>query len=346
MRLRFFVALGVLLSLALAPVAAQTGAKPTKANPAADAKRWTPLRTVDGQPDLQGTWDFRTVTPLERPSQFANKEVLTDEEAVEFARQRVEASDVDANRDKTARGLVNGAPATQDVASAYNDFWYDRGTKVVSTNRTSLVVDPPDGRIPQLTPEARARLSAMDAARERPAAGPEDRGIGERCILGFNSGPPINPGGYNQNVQIFQTRDHVVIYNEMVHNARIVPLDSRPFGNIRQWTGVSRGRWEGQTLVVETKNFSRNTNFRGSSANLHLIERFTRANADTLLYEFTVTDPTTWTRPWTVQIPMTRSDAHIFEYACHEGNYGMEGILSAARAVEKAAADAANKTSR
>jgi hypothetical protein len=233
---------------------------------------------------------------------------------------------------------VNGAPASTDLALAYNDFWYDRGTKVVETRRTSLVIDPPDGRIPPLTPQAQARLDGRRAAGERPAVGPEDRSIAERCIMGFNSGPPIVPGGYNQNLQIFQTRDYVVILNEMVHNARIVPLDGRPVPDIRQWAGVSRGRWEGRTLVVETGRFHDVTAFRGSSPNLHLVERFTRVDPDTLLYEFTATDPTTWGRPWTAQIPMRMSDQPMFEYACHEGNYGMFGILEAARAVEEQAA--------
>jgi hypothetical protein len=265
--------------------------------------------------------------------------VLSDQEAEEFAQKRVEESNVDNNRGKTATGVANGATTTQDVTLAYNDFWYDRGTKVVGTKRTSLVVDPPDGKIPALTPEARSRLDRERAARERPAEGPEDRSVGERCIMGFNSGPPMVPGGYNQNMQIFQTRDHVVILNEMVHNARVVPLDNRPFGSIRQWAGVSRGRWEGNTLVVETRNFSGTTAFRGSSANLHLIERFTRVDKDTLIYEFTADDPTTWTRKWTAQIEP------LYEYACHEGNYGMEGILSSARAVEREAATARTKPS-
>jgi len=197
------------------------------------------------------------------------------------------------------------------------------------------VIDPPDGRIPPLTPEAQKRLEVRRQAAAQPAAGPEDRGIAERCIMGFNAGPPVVPGGYNQNLQIFQTPGYVVIVNEMVHNARIVPLTDRPLPNVRQWSGISRGRWEGRTLVIETKNFHHETAFRGSSPNLHLVERFTRADADTLVYEFTVQDPTTWTRPWTAQIPMRKSDQPMYEYACHEGNYGMFGILEAARAVEK-----------
>jgi hypothetical protein len=324
------------LTIASLPAITVAGQTAARAGAAPAASKWTPARTADGHPDLQGTWDFRTVTPLERPAELAGKEFLTAEEAAEYERRMVAARDADANRDKsTSRGIINGTQATADVALAYNDFWWDRGTRVVSSRRTSLIIDPPDGRIPPLTPEAIKRLAGMDVARERPAEGPEDRSVAERCILGFNSGPPMVPGGYNQNVQIIQAPGYVVIANEMVHSARIVPLDGRPHGSARQWVGTSRGRWEGDTLVVETKNFLRETALRGSSPAMHLIERFTRVAADTLLYEFTVTDPTTWTRPWTAQIPMTRTDELIYEYACHEANYGMTNLLKAARVVEK-----------
>ena len=300
-------------------------------------------RTPDGRPDLSGVWDFRTVTPLERPAELAEKEFFTEEEAAAFASQRVRESNVDLNRATTATGrkVVNGTTETVDLASAYNNFWWDRGDSVVGTNRTSLVIDPPDGRIPALTPEAEERAAERAALSQRITEGPEDRSLSERCIMGFNAGPPITPAGYNQNVQIFQTPDHVVLLNEMVHTARIVPLDGRPHGTLPQWAGDSRGRWEGDTLVVETTNFLRETSFRNSTANLHLVERLTRVDPDTLLYEFTVSDPTTWTRPWTAQIPMRRSESPLFEYACHEGNYGMEGTLSGARAIEKAATEAA-----
>ena len=299
-------------------------------------------QTPDGRPDLSGVWDFRTVTPLERPAELAKKEFFTEEEAAAFASQRVRESNVDLNRATTATGrkVVNGTTETVDLASAYNNVWWDRGDSVVGTNRTSLVIDPPDGRIPALTPEAEERAAERAALSQRITEGPEDRSLSERCIMGFNAGPPITPAGYNQNVQIFQTPDHVVLLNEMVHTARIVPLDGRPHGTLPQWTGDSRGRWEGNTLVVETTNFLRETSFRDSTANLHLVERLTRVDPDTLLYEFTVSDPTTWTRPWTAQIPMRRSELPLFEYACHEGNYGMEGTLSGARAIEKAAAEA------
>jgi hypothetical protein len=287
---------------------------------------------------MQGIWDFRTVTPMERPSEFANKAVLTPEEAAAYEKLMVESRNADTNRDKeTSRGIINGTPATADVALAYNDFWWDRGTKVVGNRRTSLIVDPPDGRIPSLTPEAQKRLEAMDQRRERPAEGPEDRSVGERCIMGFNAGPPWAPGAYNMNVQIVQVPGYVTLMNEMVHNARIVPLDGRPHGNIRQWAGTSRGRWDGDTLVVETKNFSKETSLRGSGPNLQLIERFTLVDPKTLMYEFTVNDPTTWTKPWTAQIPMMKTQDQIFEYACHEANYGMTNLLKGARLVEKEA---------
>ena len=295
-------------------------------------------RSPDVHPDLRGVWDFRTVTPLERPAELAEQEFLTEEEVAAYEVQRVQERNADLNRETTVtnRRVVNGTTETADLRLAYNDFWWDRGTRVVGTHRTSLVIDPPDGRVPVLTPEGRSRAEARVARSRRPTEGPEDRSLSERCITGFNSGPPMVSGGYNQNVQIFQTADHVVLLNEMVHNARIIPLDGRPHGTVRQWTGDSRGHWEGDTLVVDTTNFLRETSFANSSSNLHLVERFTRVDADTLTYEFTVEDPTTWTRPWTVQLPMIRSDQPLFEYACQEGNYGMTGTLTGARAIEAA----------
>jgi hypothetical protein len=258
--------------------------------------------------------------------------VLSDQEAAEFEFKNQRNQD---NREATAVGVVNGQRSNADVERAYNDFWWDFGRNIVSTKRTSLVIDPPDGRIPPLTEAAQKRAAARRELRERPAHGPEDRGVGERCILGFNAGPPMAPSAYNNNVQLVQTRDYVVIHNEMVHNARIVPLAARPHGTLPQWNGDSRGRWEGDTLVVETKKFLGETAFQNSSDTLQLVERFTRVNADTLIYEFTVNDPTTWTTPWTAQIPMMRSDELIYEYACHEANYGMSNLLTGARFIEK-----------
>ena len=300
------------------------------------------VRTLDGQPDLSGVWDFRTVTPLERPRELADKAFFTDEEAAAFASQRVQARNVDLNRATTvtARGVVNGTPETVDLAAAYNNFWYDRGTTVVETRRTSLVIDPPDGRIPTLTPAARKRAATRAALSQRITEGPEDRSLGERCIVRPKAGPPMTPAGYNNNVQLFQTRRHVVILNEQIHDARIVPLDGRPHlpPHVRQWMGDARGHWEGGTLVVETVNFNDRKVFRGGGEEMHVVERFTRVDEDTLDYQFTVSDPRSFVGPWTAQLPMRRSLDPIYEYACHEGNYGMEGTLSGARAVEKTAA--------
>jgi hypothetical protein len=308
----------------------------------APAKRSNGLRTADGHPDLQGVWNFSTVTPLERPSELGGKQVLNDDEAAEFEQQEAEKADHDKN-----------APA--DIVGNYNEFWYDGNKKVVGTKRTSLIVDPPDGRLPPLTAAAQKKDAAVTEARRgvgrhepTPGGWVEDLGPGGlqvRCIVGFNSGPPMTPAAYNQNVQLFQTPQYVVILNEMIHNARIVPMDGRPHGKLRQWLGDSRGHWEGETLVVDTTNFLRETAFLGgkTTPNLHLIERFTRVDADTLLYEFTANDPAVWTRPWTAQIAMAKSDQGMYEYACHEGNYGLLGILGGARAKEKAAANRSNQ---
>jgi hypothetical protein len=321
------------VALAAVSVAGQSPAGTPKSKPAA-AKKAIP-RTPWGHPSIDGIWDFRTVTPLERPAEFAGKAVLTEQEAAEYERKTVDSRNADKQRDTATRRQVNGTAETEDVALAYNDFWWDRGTKVIGTRRTSLIVDPPDGKIPPLTAEGKQRLDAEDAVRERPAHGPEDRSVGERCILGFNAGPPMSPGAYNMNVQVFQTPDYVVLLNEMVHNARIVPLDGRPHAPVPQWSGDSRGHWEGDTLVIETKNFYQTTSLRGSGPKLRVTERFRRTDADTLVYEYTVNDLTTWTKPWTVEMPMVKTEGPIYEYACHEGNYGMTGLLSGARAVEK-----------
>jgi hypothetical protein len=284
-------------------------------------------RTPWGDPDLQGLWTNATITPFERPAEFSGKPVLTEQEAAEYESQTLRARDAD-NRS-------GGTEA--DLGRAYNQFWYDRGTKVVETRRTSLVVDPPDGRVPALTAEAQQRAEARVAARRRsPADGPEDRSLAERCILWPTAGPPMIPSGYNNNYQILQAPGYVVILVEMIHDVRIIPLDGRPHApsNIRQWMGDSRGRWDGNTLVVTTTNFTDKTNYRGASQNLRLVERFTRTDADTINYEFTMDDPSAFSRSWTAAIPMTKTEGPIFEYACHEGNYGMTNLLSGARAEE------------
>jgi hypothetical protein len=292
------------------------------------AKTWTPPRTPDGHPDFQGIWSNATVTPLERPAELAGKAVLTSQEAEEFVQQTIQRTNAD-RRD-------GGTEA--DVGRAYNNFWYERGTSTVKTHRTSLIIDPPDGRIPALTSQAQQQQAARaERRRLHPADGPEDRRLSERCLNWGTAGPPMLPGAYNNNYQIIQTPDTVVIFNEMIHDARIIPMDTRPHApsGIRQWLGDSRGHWEGDTLVIETTNFTDKTAFQGATENMRLTERFKLADRDTLLYEFTVDDPAAFTKPWTAQIPSTRTDGAIFEYACHEGNYGMTGILSSARAEEK-----------
>ena len=284
-----------------------------------------------GERDLQGIWTNATVTPLERPAEFAGKEFLTEAEAAAFEKRARDRNDADRRE----------GDAEADLATGYNDLFWERGRSVVSTRRTSLVVDPPDGRIPPLTPEAQRKAAARaEARRLRPADGPEDRSLDDRCIVRGTSGPPMLPAGYSNNYQIVQSADSVAILVEMIHDARIIPIDAgnaRPHlsGNIRQLTGDPRGRWEGRTLVVETTNFTDRRPFRGSGGHLRVTERFTRADATTLLYRFTVDDPETFTRPWSGEIPMKKIVGPIFEYACHEGNYSMAYILSAARHEER-----------
>ena len=301
------------------------------------AKTWTAPRTPDGQPDLQGNWTNATITPFERPAELAGKQVFTEQEVVDYEKSVLQRNNAD-RRD-------GGAEA--DVGRAYNDSWYDRGSRVAPTRRTSLVVDPPDGKIPAFTPEGQKKADARAEVKRihGPADTWEDRSLWERCIT---RGVPMVPGPYNNNYQIVQTPGHVAILHEMIHDARVIPLDGRPHlpANVRQWMGDSRGHWEGNTLVVDTTNFTDKTNFRGSGENLHLIERFTRTDRDTILYEFTVDDPATFTKPWTAQAPLVKTEDAIFEYACHEGNYGMLGILAGARAEEKAAAAGAKQESK
>ena len=307
-----------LLGLAALPAAA----------PAQDAPR-----TAWGKPDLQGVWDFRTITPLQRPEDLGDKAFLTEEEAVEREQAAVERDirlwNQEARRTE-AGGNVGG----------YNNFWMDRGTRVIGTRRTSLVIDPPNGRLPEVTEAGQARAAAgRGSFSDQLPASYTDLSNADRCLTGFNAGPPITPGGYNQNVQIFQTPDHLVLMTEMVHTVRSVPLDGRPAiedDRLAQWSGNSRGRWEGDTLVVETTNFDTDRNWRGSSTGMRLVERFTRVDETTLEYEYTVRDPDTWTEPWTVNLPMTLNELPMFEYACHEGNYSMDAMLGGARAEERA----------
>ena len=284
-------------------------------------------RTPWGHPDLQGIWTNSTITPLERPAAFADREFLTEEEARKL--------------DQAAASQYDQRPgnATADVNAAYNQFWWERGG-TVSSRRTSLIIDPKDGRLPPLTAEGQKRAAEVAAMLRGEATGPENRNLAERCVT---RGAPKLPGGYNNNFQIVQTPTHVAIMQEMIHETRIIPLDGRPHlaPALRGWLGDSRGRWEGDTLVVETTNYHESSAFnsyyccRGAAKNLRIVERYRRIDAHTIDHQFTVEDPTTFTRPFTIALPMTRIDGPIFEYACHEGNYGMEGILRGARAAEQ-----------
>jgi hypothetical protein len=296
-------------------------------------------RTPDGRPDLQGIWTNATITPMERPAQFSGKLTASDEDAAKYEKQ---------NNDNLY-GDRRSENAEQDRDHAYNALFFDRGTelaRVDGVKRTSLIIDPPDGKIPALTPAAQKR----NAGRLQPLQRfdrPQDRPLGERCLLGFGStsGPPMLPVLYNNNYQIVQTPETIMILVEMVHDVRYIHMDARPHlpSNVRQWMGDSIGHWEGDTLVADTTNFTDKTRFRGSDENLHVIERFTRVDPGTILYKVTIDDPTTFTKPWTLEYPFLATRGPIYEYACHEGNYAMPDILGGARLAEKAAQGAIEK---
>jgi len=320
------------------PARAQTSPNAAKAKTSPAGVVQT-SRTPQGQPDLEGVWSIAFLTPLQRDPQLGNKQFFTPEEAAAYLKKR--SQELDADR----RDL----PPDADTALAYNQAWYDRGTKLGRNMRTSLVIDPPDGRIPPMTPEAKRRFENTHGYfAAHPADGPEDRTLGERCLNFSQEGPPLLPGGYNNNYQIVQTRNYVAILAEMGNKARIIPLDGRPHlpQSVSQWNGDSRGHWEGKTLVVDTTNVRFNdkshfgVNYDGlTDQNLRVTERFTRTAADTITYQATVNDPTVYTKPWTMEIVMSKTEDPLFEYACHEGNYGMFGILGGARADEKKAAE-------
>ncbi len=325
----------------------------TPALVAQEAADWTAPRAADGKPDISGVWDFRTLTPLQRPE---DQEASIDEaRAAEIEAAAVErARAADAPSDPEERRLKAGEPV-----GGYNNFWFDRGATVVEDLRTSLIVDPPNGRLPEAHPDIERKTPGDDKPIDRPVRlrvggigldSYEDRGLSERCILGFNVGPPITPGGYNQNIQIFQSANHVAILNEMVHDTRVVPLDGRPHlpGSVRQWLGDPRGYWEGDTLIVETRNFSDLVSSfsgnvfssLGNAYEMQVTERFRRIDEDTLVYEYTVNDPATYTRPFSARLLMKKGNVPLYEYACHEGNYGLFNILSGARTQEAEAAAA------
>src|SRR5438874_3068662 len=287
---------------------------------------WTPARTPDGRPDLQGIWTNATITPLERPRELGAKEYYTEEEAAEY-------------RKKALVPLPTAERGGTEAHYEFTQFGLDRSQAPIAFSmRTSMIVGP-EGRVPPLTQEAQQR-NAERAARNKGHEfdGPENRTIQERCIVWGNEGPPMLPPGYNSFLQIVQTPASVAIMQEMIHDVRIIPLDGRPHApaNVRRWLGDSRGRWEGDTLVVDTTNFTDQTNFRGSREKLHVVERFTRVDDGTIRYQFTVDDPTTWAKAWSGELPLVKDKGPIYEYACHEGNYGLANNLRGARAKEKA----------
>ena len=302
-------------------------------------------RTPWGDPDLQGIWEYWTFTPLQRPDELADRAELTDEEAAAVAERSRQAA---ITRDREG-------PDDGDTGAYGQEVWTER-SRATALNQPSLIVDPPDGKIPPFTAAEERRIEEHRRSGGRPvrtrAGGigtdaPEDRGLAERCIVGFSTGPPLLPAGYNNNVLLLQAPGYVVLTVEMIHDVRVVPLDGRPHlpDHMRQWLGDSRGRWEGDTLVVETTNFtdkiasfSTTSVSWGTGGDLRLVERFTRADDGTLDYEFTVENPSIFTQPFTARYPMHRSDLPLYEYACHEGNYGLMNILTGARAEERSAA--------
>jgi hypothetical protein len=329
MRHRWFPVVVVVTALWLLSVVAQAQ------NGSVPRKPW-------GDPDLEGIWTNATLTLLQRAPELGTKEFFTAEEAAAFEKQRLQQTNADR-------------PLRPGEVGAYNDTFFERGTRGVKSRRTSLIIDPPDGRIPPFTPEAQMKFDARQKDEAlHPADGPEDRWLTERCLL-FGATVPMLPEPYNNNYLIVQSPGYVTILAEMNHDARVIPLDGRPHlsRNVHQWIGDSRGRWDGNTLVVETTNFKFNDKSRFgvqylsglSDENLRVVERFTPTDANTLTYQATIEDPTVYTRPWTIELSMDRTKGPLFEVACHEGNYGMFNMLSGHRAEERAA-EAARKGAR
>jgi len=338
MTYRLLVPLSALTVILAAPLPGQTSKTPAPSSQKFKAKTWTVPRTPDGHPDLQGVWTNVTLTPMERPAAFAGKASVTAEEARAYEKKDLETNDID-REDSPLLARINGANAV----GGYNNLFIDRGSELAMVDgvkRTSLIVDPPDGKVPPLTDEARQRIAGMMRSYNRYDS-VKDRPLAERCIIGFGStsGPPMVPALYNSTYQIVQTPDHVMILVEMVHDVRIIRMNgTHPPKNVHQWLGDSIGYWEGNTLVVDTTNFTDQTAFRGSGENLHVIERLSRVDADTILYKVTIDDPTTFTKKWTMEYPFVGTAGPVFEYACHEGNYAMPDILGGARKSDGAAA--------
>jgi hypothetical protein len=327
---RSLMSLPAMAVVIVAPLAAQAQSQPARASTPAHSKAWTVPHTADGLPDLQGIWTNATITPLERPAQFASKATVTDAEAKAFEK---------GNNDGLYGDQRSSNPEA-DRDHAYNALFFDRGTELARVDgvaRTSLIIDPPDGKIPPLTAEATKR----NANRFRNSFNSvKDRPLGERCLMGFGStsGPPMLPVLYNNNYQIVETKQTVMILVEMVHDVRYIHMDRTQHlpGDVRLWLGDSIGHWEGDTLVVDTTNFTEKNRFRGSTPSLHVTERFTRVTADTILYRVTIDDPSTFTKSWTLEYPFLATTGPIYEYACQEGNYAMTDIMGGARKADQA----------
>ena len=347
MRHRALASFGVLLvaiaviALATRGVAGQAPASPGSTKPAPTAKKWKVPHTPDGQPDLQGYWTNSTYVPLERPDRVT-KALYTEQEFAALG------------KDAAARVAEQTEPGTvADVHYDFTQFGLDRSQSAFVKNdlRSSMIVDPPTGKLPPLSADGQKRAADRAADRRRLGAttdAVQNMPIGTRCLIMAGSGPPMMNAGYNSNYHIVQGAGYVMILVEMIHDARIIPIDNRaPLpANMRQWMGDSRGHWEGDTLVIETTNLNGRNPYRGSSDGMRVTERLTRVDADTIAYRFTVEDPGTWTAPWTAEAPMTKSVGPIFEHACHEGNYGVMNTLAGARLEDKKAAEgAAKKTS-
>jgi hypothetical protein len=303
----------------------------------AQTKNWSVPRASDGHPDIQGVWTNATLTPMERPAVFAGKATATAAEAQAYEKKDLSVNDIDKPDAPLLAAAGSGSGAT--AVGGYNNLFMDRGSelaRVDGVKRTSLIVDPPDGKVPPLTPEGKERnagrargFNSFDNVKDRP--------LSERCLVGFGStsGPPMLPVLYNNNYQIVQTSENVMIMIEMVHDVRVVRLNgTHAPATVRQWFGDSIGHWEGDTLVIDTTNFTDKTRFRGSSENLHVVERLRRVDPNTILYKATIDDPTTFTKPWTIEYPFVTSTGPVYEYACHEGNYAMTDILGGARKSE------------
>ncbi len=284
-------------------------------------------RTEYGHPDFQGFYTFRTITPLQRPRELERFETLTAEQAAEWE----EFENRRQNRDLIIDS-VGGAQYPPGVIS-YNEFWYERGNKTIADRRTSLIYDPPNGRLPPSNDAGRERRAAYQQMVFE-SAGPEGRTTVDRCITGFVGGPPMIPGSYNNNMQLVQTEDHVMILNEMVHTARIIPYATDFEIKQGKWEGNSIARWEDDTLIIETKGWYHTYNLRGMSDQAHVIEHFRRTDENTLEYDFTVTDPLSWDESWSARLPLRASEDPVYEYACHEGNHGLLGILAGWRRYE------------